>query len=85
MRSRTRAFHALQAHAVLVLEQFADRADTAVAQMVDVVDVAAAVLEFHQGADAGHDIAPVSEHATSRHVRAPSRSFILTRPTAERS
>ena len=38
--------HAQQAHAILILHQFADRADTPVAQIVDVVDLAAAVLQL---------------------------------------
>src|SRR5690606_16562519 len=51
-----RTLHAQQADAVLVLHQLADRPDAAVAEMVDVVDLAAAVLQFGQGADAGKDV-----------------------------
>ena len=40
-----RALHAQQADAILVLEQLADRADAAVGEIVDVVDVALAVLQ----------------------------------------
>ena len=40
-----RAFHAQQADAVLVFHQLADRADAPVAEMVDIVDLAAAVLQ----------------------------------------
>ena len=43
-----RALHADQADAVLVLHQLADRADAAVAEVVDVVDRAAAVLELDE-------------------------------------
>ena len=43
------AFHAQQANAVLVFQQLADRADTAVAQMVDIVDFADTVLQADQG------------------------------------
>ena len=45
-----RALHAQQADAVLVLHQFADRADPAVAEMVDVVDLALAVAQVDQRA-----------------------------------
>ena len=48
--------HAEQANAILVLHQLAYRADAAVAEMVDIVDVAAAVAQLHQGLDAGHDV-----------------------------
>jgi hypothetical protein len=44
-----RALHAQQADAVLVLQQFADRTDPAVAEVVDVVDLAAAVAQADQG------------------------------------
>ncbi len=42
------ALHPQQADAVLVFQQFADRTDPAVAQVVDVVDLAAAVLQADQ-------------------------------------
>ena len=41
-----RALHAQQADAVLVLHQLADRAHPAIAEIVDVVDLAAAVLQL---------------------------------------
>ncbi len=44
-----RALHAQQADAVLVFHQFADRPHPAVAEVIDVVDFAAAVLQFVQG------------------------------------
>ena len=57
-----RALHADQADAVLVLHQLADRADAAVAEVVDVVDRALAVLEVDQVADGLEDVA-LGEHA----------------------
>ena len=51
-----RALHAQQADAVLVLHQLADRAHAAVAEMVDVVDLAAAVLEVDQHLDDREDV-----------------------------
>jgi hypothetical protein len=57
-----RAFHAQQADAVLVLHQLADRAHPAIAEMVDVVDLAAAVLELDQQLDHGQDVL-LAKHA----------------------
>ena len=51
-----RALHAQQADAILVLHQLADRADAAVAEMVDVVDLAAAVAQVDQRLDHGEDV-----------------------------
>ena len=51
-----RALHAEQADAVLVLHQLADRADAAVAEMVDVVDLALAVAQVDQRLDHGEDV-----------------------------
>ena len=51
-----RALHAQQADAILVLEQLADRADAAVGEIVDVVDLALAVLEVHQLLDDREDV-----------------------------
>ena len=45
-----RPLHAQQPDPVLIFHQFADRADAAVAEMIDVVDFAAAVLEADQRA-----------------------------------
>ena len=50
------ALHAQQADAILVLEKFADRANTAVAEVVDVVDLALAVLEVDQRLDDFQDV-----------------------------
>ena len=50
------AFHTGQADAELVLEQFADAAEAAVAQMVDVVDGAEAVHEVQQVIYVGDNI-----------------------------
>ena len=46
-----RALHAEQTDAVLVLHQFADRAYAAVAEMIDVVDIALAVAQVDQRLD----------------------------------
>ena len=51
-----RALHAQQPDAILVLEQLADRADAAVGEVVDVVDLALAVLEVHQLLDDREDV-----------------------------
>ncbi len=51
-----RALHAEQADAILVLEQFADRTHAAVAEIVDIVDLALAVLQVHQFLDHGEDV-----------------------------
>ena len=50
------ALHAQQADAVLVLHQLADRADAAVAEMVDVVDLALAVAQVDQRLDHRQDV-----------------------------
>ncbi len=43
-----RSLHAQQANAVLVFHQFADRADATIAQVIDVVHLAAAIAQIHQ-------------------------------------
>ena len=57
-----RALHAQQADAVLVLHELADRAHPAVAEIVDVVDLAAAVAQVDQRADDRDDVL-LAEHA----------------------
>ena len=57
-----RALHAQQADAELVLHQLADRAHAPVAEMIDVVDLAAAVLDLDQHLDDGDDVL-VAQHA----------------------
>ena len=57
-----RALHAQQADAVLVLHQLADRAHPAVAEMVDVVDLALAVAQIDQRADDRDDVV-LAQHA----------------------
>ena len=56
------ALHPQQSDAVLILHQFADRADPAVAEVVDVVDLAAAVLQVAQRLD-GLDQVVLAQHA----------------------
>ncbi len=51
-----RPLHAQEADAVLVLHELADRAHPAVAEMVDVVDLAAAVLELDQHLEDREDV-----------------------------
>ena len=51
-----RTLHAEQAHAILVFHQFADRTHPAVAEVVDVVDLALAVTQFDQCADNRDDV-----------------------------
>ena len=50
------ALHPEQADPVLVLHQLADRTHPAVAQMIDVVDIAAPVLQRNEGGDDGDDV-----------------------------
>ena len=57
-----RALHAQQADAVLVLHQLADRAHPAVAEMIDVVDLALAVAQIDQRADDRDDVF-LAQHA----------------------
>ena len=57
-----RALHAQQADAVLVFHQLADRAHAAVAEIVDVVDLALAVAQFDQRLDHGQDVV-LAQHA----------------------
>ena len=51
-----RALHAQQADAVLVFHQLADRAHPAIAEMVDVVDLALAVAQINQRANDRDDV-----------------------------
>ena len=51
-----RALHAQEPDAVLVLHELADRPDAPVAEMIDVVDLAAAVLEFDQDFEDRKDV-----------------------------
>ena len=65
-------YRALDAHESgpeLVLGQFADRTHAAVAEVVDVVDLALAVAQFGQGLDASYDVAPVQRALGVRAVK----------------
>ena len=42
--------------AILILHQFADRTDASIAEMIDIVDLAAAVLEIDQDLDDADDV-----------------------------
>ncbi len=79
------ALHAQQADAVLVLHQLADRAHAAVAEIVDVVDLALAVAQVDQRLDAPRGCPPCAARARCPAASRSRRMFILTRPTAERS
>ena len=57
-----RALHAQQADAILVLHQLADRTHAAVAEMVDVVDLALAVTQVDQRLDDREDVF-LAQHA----------------------
>ena len=57
-----RALHAQQADAVLIFHQLADRAHPAIAEMIDVVDLALAVAQIDQRADDGNDVF-LAQHA----------------------
>ena len=57
-----RPLHAQQPDAVLVLHQLADRAHAAIAEIVDVVDAAAAVLEVAERLDGAQDV-DLTQHA----------------------
>ena len=62
------ALHADQADAVLVLDQLADGAHAAVAEVVDVVDLAVAVLQLDQVADDLEDVLAPQRALLERHV-----------------
>ena len=63
-----RALHAHQSDAELVLDQLADRAHAAIAQMVDIVDLAVAALELDQVADHFEDVLAAQRALFQRHV-----------------
>ena len=79
------ALHAQQADAVLVLHQLADRAHAAVAEMVDVVDLALAVAQVDQRLDDREDVLAAQHAHGVVGASSSRRMFIFTRPTAERS
>ena len=80
-----RALHAQQADAELVLHQLADRTHAAIAEIVDVVDFAAAVAQIRERLEDGEDVF-LAQHADRVGAHPGSmRMFIFTRPTAERS
>src|SRR2546426_635109 len=62
------ALHAHQTDAVLVLDQLPDGAHAAVAQVVDVVDLAVAVLELDEGADDLQDVLAAQRPLIEGHV-----------------
>jgi hypothetical protein len=70
------ARHARETHRELVRDEFTHRADTAIAELVDVVDVAAAFVQFHEVA---HDLDEVvlGEHGGAHRRLEASRWLIL--------
>ena len=63
-----RALHPDQADAELVLDQLSDGAHAAIAKMVDIVNLAVAVLELHQVADDFEDVFAAQRALLERHV-----------------
>ncbi len=51
-----RTFHPQKANAILVFHQFTDGTHTAIAQVVNIVDVAAPVAQINKRLDAGNDV-----------------------------
>ena len=80
-----RALHAQQADAELVLHQLADRTHAAVAEIVDVVDFAAAVAQIGQRLEDGEDVFLAQRTRIVSGASRPRRMFIFTRPTLDRS
>ena len=74
-----------QAGAVLVLGQFADATHAAVAQVVDVVDFAAAVAQVHQDLDHGQDVLVGQHHRAGAISSRPTLALNFMRPTRDRS
>ena len=73
VRSSDGAFHASQSGAELVFGQFADGAHAAVAEVIDVIDLAVPVAQLHQNLHHRNDvligqnrIAPVSSSRPTR-------------------
>ncbi len=65
-----RALHAHQARAELVLRELAHGTHAAVAEVVDVVDLAAAVAQLHQDLDHRHDVVVGERHRPGELVAA---------------
>src|SRR5208282_2285908 len=63
-----RALHPHQPDAELVLDQLSDCAHAAIAEMVDIVNLAVAVLELHQVADDFEDVFAAQRALLERHV-----------------
>ena len=80
-----RALHAQQADAELVLHQLADRTHAAIAEIVDVVDFAAAVAQIRQRLEDREDVFLAQRCDSVSGASRLRRMFIFTRPTDERS
>src|SRR5262249_47316053 len=64
------AFHADEADAELVLQQFADGANAAVAKMVDVVDHADVLAQLEQVLDGGNEVRRFKRAIVKRRIEA---------------
>ncbi len=72
-----RALHAHQSDPELVLHQFADRAHAAVAQMVDVINLAVAVLELEQITDYLQDVFAAQRSLFQRNALFIFKQFVV--------
>ena len=83
-----RAFHAQQADAILIFHQFANRTNAAVAEVVNIVNLPAPILQVEQYAQRRHNIllaqdAHVIRHFFQRkakahiHLHAPNRGQVV--------
>ncbi len=64
------ALHADQADAELVFEQFANRADAAIAEVVDVVDNADVLAQLEQVLDGGDEVGGIQSAVIERRIEA---------------
>src|SRR3546814_6822402 len=63
-----RTLHAQQADAIRDLQQLADRTHAAVAEVVDIVDLALAVLPVHQLLDHSEDVLAAQRRRSAEHT-----------------
>ena len=74
-----------QAGAELVFRQFADRTHAAIAEVIDIVDFAAAIAQFDQDPDDGNDVFVRQRAGAGQFFERPTRRLNFMRPTADRS
>jgi hypothetical protein len=75
-------FDAHQPGAKLILGQFAHRADAAIAQMIDVVDLTATIAQFDQQLDDFNDVTRRQRQLFAHFAEAPSAFNCSNRATA---